>query len=161
MSKARCLDARASGTKRVVGWRRPNVCSLQRARHLPQMRSSITSRDVPSSSFVHGLELECFGRNSVTLHHIALVFRYRVLGTTPPRGGPAPAGENGSLLGKQSVVVLSEVEALPSLHSSSPPSRTGYSLTRQPDPTWANTHMRERDALSMEAGSRLAVSPIA
>ena len=106
------MDARASGTKRVVGWRRPDVCSLQRARHLPQMRSSITSRDAPSSSFVHGLELECFGRNSVTLHHIALVFRYRVLGTTPPRGGPVPAGENGSLLGKQSVVVLSEVTVI-------------------------------------------------
>ena len=41
-----------------------------------------------------------------------LVFRCRVLGTTPPRGGPVPAGENGSLLGKQSVVVLSEVTVI-------------------------------------------------
>ena len=31
----------------------------------------------------------------MTLHHIALFFRCRVLGTTPPRGGVVPAGENG------------------------------------------------------------------
>ena len=65
---------------------------------------SCISRLAPSLAQV----LECFGRNSVTLHHIALVFRCRVLGTTPPRGGAVPAGENGSLLGKQSVVVLSD-----------------------------------------------------